>query len=69
MLQGRQCLFVTPRGFAGRRALHGLRPGQPAIPEGLVPHLAADGMVGQALDLVHQAVTGERFQGLDDLRM
>ena len=37
--------------------------------EGLVPHLPADGMVGQALDLVRQAVAGERFQGLDDLRM
>ena len=26
-------------------------------------------MVGQALDLVHQALAGKRFQGLDDLRM
>src|SRR2546427_12790532 len=69
MRQGRQGLFVTPHGFAGRRALHGLGPRLPAIPEGLVPPLAAHGMVGQALDLVGEAVTGERFQGLDDLRM
>jgi hypothetical protein len=52
MLQGRQGLFVTPDGFTRRRALHGLCPGLPAIPESLVPHLPAHGMVGQALDLV-----------------
>ena len=34
MLQGRQGLFVTPHGFAGRRALHGLCPGLLAIHEG-----------------------------------
>ena len=69
MLQGRQGLFVTPHGFAGRRALHRLRPGLPAIPEGLVPHLPAHGMVGQAFNLVRQAVTSERFQGLHNACM
>ncbi len=46
MLQGSEGLFVTPDGFARRRALHSLCPGLPTVEEGLVPHLPADGMVG-----------------------
>ena len=69
MRQGRQGLFIIPHGCARRRALHGLRPGLLAIPEGLVPHLPAEGMVGQVVDLVRQAVAAERFQGLDNVCM
>src|SRR5207237_4165928 len=69
MIDSRQRLFVPPHGFARRRALYGLRTGLSAIQEGLVPHLPVDGMVGKTLDLIRQAVTSERFQGLDDLRM
>jgi hypothetical protein len=69
ILQRRHGLFVTPHGFAGRRALHSLRPGLPTVEEGFVPHLPAHGMLGQALDLIRQAVASERLQGLDDLRM
>jgi hypothetical protein len=69
MLKGRQSLFVTAHGCARRRALHGLCPSLPAVHQGLVPQLSTDGMVGEAFDLIHQAVTSERFQGLDDARM
>src|SRR5262245_22053085 len=69
MRKSRQGLFVTPHGFTRRRALHGLRAGLPAVHQRLVPHLSADGMVGQALDVVGQAVASEPFQSLDNVRM
>ncbi len=42
MLKDCQGLFVTPHGFATRRALHGLRPRLLTIRQGLVPHLAPE---------------------------
>src|SRR5215813_13913534 len=69
VLEGREGLFIIPQSFARRRALHGLRPGLPTVHEGLGPHLAAYGMVRQALNLLRHAPAAERFQGLDDLPM
>ena len=43
-----------------------LAPRLPAIRQGLVPHLAPQGMVGQPFDLLGHPVPGERLQGLDD---
>ena len=44
-------------------------PGLLAVGHGLVPHLAPQGMVRQAFDLLGHPVPGERLQGLDDAGM
>ena len=41
-------------------------PGLPAVGQGLVPHLAPQGMVRQPLDLVVHAVPRQRLQGFDN---
>ena len=67
--RGPERLLEGPHGLAVGRPRHGLLPRLPAVGQGLVPHLAPQGMVGQAFDLLGQPVSGERLEGLDDARM
>ena len=69
MREGTERLLEVPHGLAVGRPRHGLLPRLPAVRQGLVPHLAPQGMVGQAFDLLGQPVPSERFQGLDDAGM
>ena len=62
LLEVRHCLAMG-------RARHGLVSRLPAVHQGLVPHLAPQGMVRQAFDLLCQPVLSERFQSLDDASM
>ena len=66
MREGTERLLEVPHSLAVGRPRHGLLPGLPAVCQGLVPHLAPQGMVGQAFDLLGQAVGSEAFEGLDD---
>ena len=66
MREGTERLLEVPHGLAVGRPRHGLLPRLPAVRQGLVPHLAPQGMVGQAFDLLGQPVAGERLEGLDD---
>ena len=61
----KRLLEVSP-SFAVGRARHGFLPRLPAVCHRLVPHLTAQGMVGEPFDLLSHPVPGERFQGLDD---
>ena len=69
MREGTERLLEVPHGLAVGRPRHGLLPGLPAVRQGLVPHFAPQGMVGQAFDLLGHPVPGERLQGLDDAGM
>ena len=66
MREGAERLLEVPHGLAVGRPRHGLLPRLPAVRQGLVPHLAPQGMVRQAFDLLGHPVPGERLQGLDD---
>ena len=55
--------------LAAGRPRQGLLPCLPAVDQGLVPHLAPQGMVRQPFDLLGHPVPGERLEGLDDLGM
>ena len=66
MCQRRQRLLKIRHGLTVGRSRHGLLSCLPAICQGLVPHFAPQGMVGQVLDLLGQAVGGEAFEDLDD---
>ena len=67
--KGTERLLEGPHGLAVGRPRHGLLPRLPAVRQGLVPHLAPQGMVGQAFDLLGHSVPGERLEGLDDAGM
>ena len=69
MLQRTQRLLEARHRLAVGRARHRLGPGLPAVAQGLVPHLAPQGMVGQPFDLLAQPVGIERLQCLHDLGM
>ncbi len=69
MLRGDQCLLKGRHRLPERRARHGLAPCLPVIQQRLVPDLAPEGMVGQAVNMVGQAVACERLKGLDDPRV
>ena len=69
MREGTERLLEVPHGLAVGRPRHGLLPRLPAVRQGLVPHLAPQGMMGQAFDLLGHPVPGERLQGLDDAGM
>ena len=69
MREGAERLLEVPHGLAVGRPRHGLLPRLPAVGQGLVPHLAPQGMVGQPFDLLGQPVAGERLEGLDDAGM
>ena len=64
---GRERLLEVPHGLAIGRPRHGLVPGLSAVRQGLVPHLAPQGMVGQAFHLFGRPLPGEGLQGLDDV--
>ena len=82
MREGAERLLEVPHGLAVGRPPHGLLPRLPAVRQGLVPHLAPQGMVGQAFDLVWvlpsgrkalrlrihlgYLVSAERFEALDN---
>ena len=61
--EGAERLLEVPHGLAVGRARHGLLPRLPAVRQGLVPHLAPQGMVGQAFDLLGHPVRSERLRG------
>ena len=69
MREGTERLLEVPHGLAVGRPRHGLLPRLPAVRQGLVPHLAPQGMVRQAFDLLGHPVPSERLQGLDDAGM
>jgi hypothetical protein len=69
MREGTQRLLEVSHGLAVGRPRHGLLPRLPAIRQGLVPHLAPQGMVGQAVQLLGHPLPGERFKGLDNAGM
>src|SRR5206468_3302534 len=55
--QGSESLFEARHGFRIGRAVGGLGPGLTEICDGLVPNFAAEGMVGQAVDVLSQPVS------------
>ena len=67
--EGAERLLEVPHRLAVGRPRHGLLPRLPAVRQGLVPHLAPQGMVGQAFDLLGHPVPSERLQRLDDAGM
>ena len=69
MREGTERLLEVPHGLAVGRPRQGLLPRLPAVRQGLVPHLAPQGMVRQAFDLLGHPVPSERLQGLDDAGM
>ena len=69
MREGTERLLEIPHGLAVGRPCHGLLPRLPAVRQGLVPHLAPQGMVRQAFDLLGHPVPGEGLQGLDNARV
>ena len=69
MREGAERLLEVPHGLAVGRPRQGLLPCLPAVCQGLVPHLAPQGMVRQAFDLLGHPVPDERFEGLDDAGM
>ena len=69
MREGTERLLEVPHGLAVGRPRQGLLPRLPAVYQGLVPHFAPQGMVGQAFDLLGHPLSGERLQGLDDAGM
>ena len=69
MQEGTERLLEVPHGLAVGRPCQGLLPRLPAVCQGLVPHLAPQGMMGQAFDLLGHPVPGERLEGCDDAGM
>ena len=61
-----QCLLKVGHGLPVGRARCRLGASLPAVGQGLVPHLAPQGMVGQPFDLFGQTVGREPCDGLDD---
>ena len=66
MGEGTERLLERPHSCAVRRPRHCLLPRLPAVRQGLVPHLASQGVVGQALDLLGQSVGIQLLQGRDN---
>jgi hypothetical protein len=62
-------LLTVPHSLTVGRACQGLLARLPAIRQGLVSHLPPQGVVGQAFDLLVQAVPGERLKDLDNPRV
>ena len=69
MQAGIERLLEVSHGLAVGRSRHGLLPRLPEVRQGLVPHLTAQGMVGEAFDLLGAPIPSERFEGLDDVSM
>jgi hypothetical protein len=66
MREGTKRLLEVPHGLAVGRSRHGLLPRLPAIRQGLGPHLAPEGMIGQPFHLLGHLISGKRLQGRDD---
>src|SRR5262245_51819997 len=69
MRQGAERLLVVFYRLAVGRPCQALLPCLPAVCQSLVPHLAPQGMMRQAFDLLSHPVPGERLQSLDDTGM
>ena len=67
--EGLEGLLEGGHRLAERGAVVGPGAGLLAVGHGLVPHLAPQGMVGQAFDLLGQPLGRERLEGLDNARM
>ncbi len=65
-MQGRQRLLEEGHRLLVRRVGERLGTGLPEVSDRLLPHLAADGMVSQALDLLGEPIGVQRLDGLDD---
>ena len=66
MLERAERLLEGPHRLTVGRMRHGFLSRLPAIRQGLVPHLAPQGMMGQAVDLLGHPVSGEHFHSRDD---
>ena len=64
--EGLERLLEERHRLTERGAVIGLGAGLPAVGHGLVPHLAPQGMVGQAFDLLGHPLGRERLEGLDN---
>jgi hypothetical protein len=53
-------------GRCARAPSHRFLPCLPAVRQGLVPHLAPQGMVGQEFDRLGHPLSGEHLESLDD---
>ena len=69
MGQGLQRLFPVPHGFPVGGSDERPGPRLPAVPEGFVPHLPPQGMVGQLVDLLGRPVAGQRLEHAHNLGM
>ena len=69
MLQGRQRLLEAHYRLAVGRARLGFVPGLAAIGQGLLPHLAPQGMLRQPFHLVVQSVPCQDLQRLNNMRV
>ena len=67
--EGLEGLLEVAHRLAERGTVIGLGAGLLAVGHGLVPHLAPQGMVRQAFDLLGHPVGRERLKGLDNARM
>jgi hypothetical protein len=66
---GLQRLFPVSYGFPIRRPDERLGARLLAVGEGLVPHLAAQGMMRQAVDLLGPLLGHQRLEGLNNVRV
>ena len=62
--EGLQGLFKVPHGFPVGGPGERLGPCLPAVRQGLVPHLAPHGVLGQAVHLLGSPVASQRLQDL-----
>ena len=67
--EGLEGLLEVGHRLAERRAVVGPGTGLLAVGYGLVPHLAPEGMVRQAFDLLAHPLGRERLEGLDHARV
>ena len=67
--EGLEGLLEGGHRLAERGAVVGPGAGLLAVGHGLVPHLAPQGMVRQAFDLLGHPVGRERLEGLDNARV
>src|SRR5262252_8425267 len=66
MLECTERLLEVPHSLTVGGPHHDLLSRLPAVCQSLIPHLALQGMMSQAVDLLGYPVPGERLQGFDD---
>jgi hypothetical protein len=69
MREGTERLLEGPHGLTVGRSCHGFLSRLPTVYQGLGPHLAPEGMVGQPFHLLGHLVSGKCLQGRDDPSM